>query len=49
MRVVTDAESVAIDDVMVVVASPATLIKTKNTYRPQDALDRAYLNTLLEQ
>ena len=38
-----------IDDVMVVVASPATLIKTKNTYRPQDALDRAYLNTLLEQ
>ena len=47
--VVTDAESVAIDDVMVVVASPATLIKTKNTYRPQDALDRAYLNTLLEQ
>jgi len=47
--VVADAESVAIDDVMVVVASPATLIKTKNTYRPQDALDRAYLNTLLEQ
>jgi hypothetical protein len=28
-------------------ASPATLIKTKNTYRPQDAIDRAFLEALL--
>ncbi len=47
-NVVADAESVAIDDVMVV-ASPATLIKTKDTYRPQDALDRQDLRTLLKQ
>lgn len=28
--------------VSIPVASPATLIRTKNTYRPQDAIDRAF-------
>jgi len=32
---------------MVPVASPTMLIKTKNTFRPQDALDRQFLEALL--
>lgn len=35
--------------VRVPVASPATLVKTKDTYRPQDAIDRSFLQQLLEQ
>ena len=40
---ITDAEAREIDGVSVPIASPATLIRTKNTYRPQDAIDRAFL------
>ena len=29
------------------VASPATLIRTKDTYRPQDAIDRGFLEAIL--
>lgn len=47
--VIADAETLQIDGVPVTVASPATLIKTKNTHRPQDAIDRAFLETLLRE
>lgn len=30
-------------------ASPAALIRTKDTYRPQDAIDRAFLDALIRQ
>jgi hypothetical protein len=42
-----DAETLERDGVRIPVASPATLIRTKNTPRPQDALDRAYLEGVL--
>jgi hypothetical protein len=42
-----DAEAHQIGDVAVPVASPATLIRTKDTYRPQDAIDRAFLEALI--
>lgn len=45
--VVSDAESREVLGVSIPVASPATLIRTKNTYRPQDAIDRAFLEGLL--
>jgi hypothetical protein len=35
--------------VRVPVASPAALIRTKDTYRPQDAIDRAFLQQLIER
>lgn len=35
--------------VRVPVASPGTLVRTKNTYRPQDAIDRSFLQQVLEQ
>ena len=41
--VVADSEQIEIDGVIVPTASPATLIRTKDTNRPQDALDRAFL------
>jgi Nucleotidyl transferase of unknown function (DUF2204) len=41
--VVKDAESREILGVSVVIASPAMLIRTKDTCRPQDAIDRAFL------
>jgi len=40
---IVDAERVDIGGVAVPVASPSTLIRTKNTPRPQDAIDRAFL------
>ena len=46
---VQDAEVVERDGVPIPVASPATLIRTKDTPRPQDALDRAFLEGVLEQ
>jgi hypothetical protein len=46
--VVKDVEYVELDDVRVPVASPATLIRTKDTYRPQDAIDRAFLEVLVK-
>jgi predicted nucleotidyltransferase len=33
--------------VRVPVASPGTLVRTKDTYRPQDAIDRAFLHEVL--
>jgi hypothetical protein len=34
-----DATAITIDGVAITVASPATLIRTKNTVRPSDAAD----------
>jgi hypothetical protein len=45
--VATDAETLALLGVDVPVASPQTLIRTKNTARPQDAIDRAFLEGVL--
>ena len=35
--------------VRVPVASPSTLVRTKDTYRPQDVIDRSFLRELLER
>ncbi len=35
--------------VQVPIASPSGLIRTKDTYRPQDAIDRAFLNEIVER
>jgi hypothetical protein len=43
-----DAEPKDLGGVLAPVASPATLIKTKQTYRPQDALDRQFLEGVLQ-
>jgi hypothetical protein len=40
---IEDAVRVTISGVEIPVASPATLIRTKNTVRPSDAADRRYL------
>ena len=45
--VIADAESLDLAGVRVPVASPATLIRTKQTDRPQDAIDRAFLDGVL--
>ena len=45
--VIGDAEEAEIMGVAIPVASPATLIRTKDTPRPQDAIDRAFLEGLL--
>jgi hypothetical protein len=42
-----DASTVTIDGVAIPVASAATLIRTKDTIRPSDAVDRRYLEELL--
>ena len=44
---VRDAESLEREGVTIPVASPATLIRTKDTHRPQDAIDRAFLEGIL--
>jgi hypothetical protein len=44
--VIADAQTIMLGDVPVPVASPATLIRTKDTYRPQDAIDRDYLRRI---
>jgi hypothetical protein len=44
-----DAEALERDGVRIPVASPATLIRTKNTPRPQDATDRAFLEGVLRE
>lgn len=41
-----DARTLTIGDVAIPVASPSTLIRTKNTMRPSDAADRRYLEEL---
>jgi hypothetical protein len=45
--VAADAEQRHLDGVLVPVASPATLIRTKQTYRPQDSIDRAFLEGVM--
>jgi predicted nucleotidyltransferase len=45
--VAADAESIDLGGVRVPVASPRALIRTKDTARPQDALDRAFLEGVL--
>jgi cytochrome P450 len=42
-----DAERVDIAGVSVPVASPRMLIRTKDTHRPQDAIDRSFLEHVL--
>jgi hypothetical protein len=43
-----DAVTITIEEgVAVIVASPATLIRTKNTLRPSDAADRQHLEELV--
>jgi len=42
-----DAETLERDGVAIPVASPRTLIRLKQTARPQDALDRAFLEGVL--
>jgi hypothetical protein len=46
--VAADMEWHDLGGVRVPVASPSALVRTKDTYRPQDALDRAFLQQLLE-
>jgi predicted nucleotidyltransferase len=47
--IVADAEDVELGGVMVKVASPRALIRTKDTKRPQDAIDRAFLEGLIRE
>jgi hypothetical protein len=47
--VVPDAEQMDLGGVLVPVASPRTLIRTKDTRRPQDAIDRAFLEGVLRE
>ena len=44
-----DAETLEREAVLIPVASPATLIRTKDTPRPQDAIDRAFLEGVLRE
>lgn len=47
-QAVRDATELTIAGIVIPVASPATLIRTKNTLRPSDAADRRYLEELLD-
>jgi Nucleotidyl transferase AbiEii toxin, Type IV TA system len=47
--VVRDAEVRELGDVFVPVASPSTLIRTKETHRLQDAQDRAFLEGVIKR
>ena len=47
--VAADMEWLDLGGVRVPVASPSTLVRTKDTYRPQDAIDRSFLHQLLER
>jgi Nucleotidyl transferase AbiEii toxin, Type IV TA system len=44
---IADVERLELGGVSVPVASPATLIRMKNTYRPQDRIDREFLESLI--
>jgi len=46
---IVDAETRVIDGVPIPLASPATLIRTKDTFRPQDAIDRGFLHDLIRR
>lgn len=45
--IVADAERVDLGGVIVPIASPSALIRTKNTHRPQDAIDRSFLEGVI--
>ena len=47
--VAADMEWHDLDGASVPVASPSTLVRTKDTYRPQDAIDRSFLQQVVEQ
>jgi hypothetical protein len=47
--VAADVEWRDMAGVRVPVASPAALFRTKDTYRPQDAIDRSFLQPLIER
>lgn len=44
-----DAMEMVFAGVPILVASPATLIRTKNTIRPSDAADRQFLQVLIDE
>jgi hypothetical protein len=44
-----DTVTIQFDDVPIPVASPHTLIRTKNTVRPSDAADRQFLQALIDE
>ena len=44
-----DAVHIGFGDVAIPVASPRTLIRTKNTVRPTDAADRQFLQVLIDE
>ncbi|MFB3854715.1 MAG: nucleotidyl transferase AbiEii/AbiGii toxin family protein [Vicinamibacterales bacterium] len=44
-----DAVTLAFDDVPIPVASPRTLLRTKDTLRPADAADRQFLQALIDE
>lgn len=44
-----DAVELRVGDVSIRVASPQTLIRTKNTVRPSDAADRQFLQVLIDE
>jgi hypothetical protein len=46
--VIADAEEREFGGTTIRVASPSTLIRTKDTYRPQDAIDRAFLEGVIQ-
>ena len=47
--VAADMEWLDLAGIRVPVASPRSLIRTKDTIRPQDAIDRSFLHELIEQ
>jgi len=47
--VAADMEWHDLSGVRVPVASPSALVRTKDTYRPQDAIDRSFLQQILER
>lgn len=47
--VAADMEWLEMAGVRVPVASPAALVRTKDTFRPQDAIDRSFLQQVIEQ
>jgi len=44
-----DSVMIPFADVLIPVASPPTLIRTKNTIRPSDAADRQFLQVLIDE
>ena len=47
--VAADMEWHDMSGVRVPVASPAALVRTKDTYRPQDAIDRSFLQQIISK